>query len=212
MDFDISTLDFGKNGGFITVVVQDSTTDAVLMTALGNRESVQRTLETGEMHFHSRTRGLWRKGATSGNRLRVVSVHADCDRDTLLARVEPCGPVCHTGSDTCFGRPIASIEVMRRLDEIIASRAMDPPDAPSSGYTGRLLSDRNLRLKKIGEEAAELIVACADDDAMGAIEEAADLIYHVLVALRGMGMGFSDVSTVLAARQCIGKVRTSASD
>src|SRR5687767_1438999 len=100
---DLETLDFSKGGGVLSVVVQDATTGAVLMTAFADREALERTLATGEMHYRSRSRGLWHKGATSGNVQRVVSLEADCDRDAVLARVEKAGPACHTGEETCFG-------------------------------------------------------------------------------------------------------------
>ena len=99
----LDTLDFAKAGGLVTVVTQDARTGAVLMVAHADREALERTLATGEMHYHSRTRGLWHKGATSGNVQRVVSLTADCDGDAVLARVIPAGPACHTGSPTCFG-------------------------------------------------------------------------------------------------------------
>src|ERR687883_1188212 len=100
---DLDTLNFDKGGGLVTVVTQDTRTGAVLMVAHADREALERTIETGEMHYHSRTRGLWRKGATSGNTQRVVSLTADCDGDAVLARVRPAGPACHTGAVSCFG-------------------------------------------------------------------------------------------------------------
>src|SRR3982750_2741250 len=99
---DLGTLDFEKGRGLISVVVQDARSGAVLMTAFADREALEKTIETGEMHFRSRSRGLWRKGATSGNTQRVVSLEADCDADAVLARVIPAGPACHTGSTSCF--------------------------------------------------------------------------------------------------------------
>src|SRR5919199_5197580 len=100
---DLDTLNFDKSGGLVTVVAQDARTGAVLMVAHADREALERTIETGEMHYRSRTRGLWRKGATSGNTQRVVSLTADCDGDAVLARVVPAGPACHTGTASCFG-------------------------------------------------------------------------------------------------------------
>ena len=196
---DLDTLDFTKGQGTVTVVAQDHRTGAVLMVAAADREALERTLATGEMHYRSRTRGLWHKGATSGNVQRVISLAADCDGDAVLARVEPAGPACHTGSVSCFGEPALASDALGVLDATISIRASAGEAAPAS-YTRRLLGDRNLRLKKLGEEAAELVTACADGDLARAREEAADLIYHALVALRAVGGSLDDVRVVLAAR------------
>ena len=198
---DLSTLDFDKGAGLVTVVAQDARTGAVLMVAHADREALERTLATGEMHYRSRTRGLWHKGATSGNVQRVVSLSADCDGDAVLARVEPAGPACHTGAVSCFGDAALAAETLGALDATLAARQSTPVSAGASpSYTQRLLADRNLRLKKLGEEAAELVLACADEDAPRAAEEGADLVYHTLVALRALGLGLADVRRVLAAR------------
>ncbi len=198
MLFDLNALDFDKGKGLVTVVAQDARTGQVLMQAFANREALQRTLDTGEMHYQSRSRGLWHKGATSGNTQRVVSLTADCDRDAVLARVIPAGPSCHTGSVTCFGDIAA--ETLGELDAMIDRRDASPPDDHSS-YTTKLLRDRNLRLKKIGEEAAEFVTACADADAARATEEAADLVYHLLVALHAVGGSLDGVRGVLRDRR-----------
>jgi len=198
---DLDTLDFTKGAGLVTVVAQDARTGAVLMVAHADREALERTLATGEMHYRSRTRGLWHKGATSGNVQRVLSLAADCDGDAVLARVAPAGPACHTGATSCFGGVALGADALGALDATIAARAADsatPATKPS--YTQRLLTDRNLRLKKIGEEAAELVTACADADRERAAEEGADVVYHTLVALRAIGVSLDDVRAVLAAR------------
>lgn len=198
---DLEALDFDKGGGLVTVVTQDAGTGEVLMVAHADREALERTLRTGTMHYRSRTRGLWLKGETSGNTQRVVSLHHDCDRDAVLARVVPAGPACHTGADSCFGAgPLAS-DALDRLDARIVERARaeDEPGTPPS-YTRRLLGDRNLRLKKLGEEAVELAVACADGDRSRAIGEAADVVYHALVALRAIGVGWDEVRAELESR------------
>ncbi len=221
---DATTLDFAKGGGVVTVVAQDAVTGRVLMVAHADREAIERTLQTGEMHYFSRRRGLWRKGATSGNTQRVASIAADCDGDAVLARVVPNGPACHTGAGTCFGDESSS-GVLSAIDAIIATRSRDESmegDAAGPGrgrterdgaaagdgargiagsYTVALLRDRNRRLKKLGEEVAELIVACATDDRAGATRELADLIYHALVALRALGGSLGDVERVLAERR-----------
>jgi phosphoribosyl-ATP pyrophosphohydrolase/phosphoribosyl-AMP cyclohydrolase len=194
---DLDSLDFAKGSGLVTVVAQDARTGAVLMIAHADREALERTVATGEMHYRSRTRGLWHKGGTSGNVQRVIALTPDCDRDAVLARVEPAGPACHTGSDTCFG--VGAGDALSTLDGTIAARAHDGPGA-GAGYTRRLLSDRNLRLKKLGEEASELVTACADGDAVRATEETADLLYHALVALRALGGSLDGVRAVLDAR------------
>lgn len=196
---DLDALDFAKGGGTVTVVAQDAVTGAVLMVAAADREALERTLATGEMHYRSRSRGLWLKGATSGNVQRVISLHADCDGDAVLARVEPAGPACHTGAVSCFGAEAERADELSDLDGVIANRAgTSRTDGPS--YTRKLLDDRNLRLKKLGEEAAELAVACADADAARAAEEAADLFFHALVALHGNGVALNDVRYVLHER------------
>lgn len=211
---DLSGLDYDKNGGLITVVTQDAASGMVLMVAHADRAAVERTLASGEMHYFSRTRGLWHKGATSGSTQRVVSLACDCDGDVLLARVVPNGPACHTGSVSCFVGPESMGDALSALDATIAGRAADAdvdndhaPHAPKAkdarveeSYTVQLLEDRNLRLKKLGEEAAELIAACADGDLPRATEEVADLLYHALVALRAAGGSLSDVQRVLAKR------------
>jgi len=203
LDFDADALDFAKGGGLVTVVTQDADTGAVLMVAHADREAIARCIETGEMHYTSRTRGLWHKGATSGNRQQVVRLSADCDGDAVLASVKPLGPACHTGQATCFGEtPSASTSELHSLDTRIQERQMATTGAevPAS-YTRRLLGDRNLRLKKLGEEAAEFAVACADEERERAIEEAADLFYHVLVALRALGAGVVEVEQELSERR-----------
>jgi len=145
------------------------------------------------MHYRSRTRGLWHKGSTSGNTQAVVSLEADCDGDAVLARVIPRGPACHTNAVSCFGEAALAADALATLDRTVRARAAESiagaPAGDRPSYTRRLLDDRNLRLKKLGEESAELVAAAADGDAARATEEAADLVYHALVALRGVGVG-----------------------
>ena len=200
---DLDALDFAKGGGLVTVVTQDADTGAVLMVAHADREALEHTLATGEMHYHSRTRGLWHKGATSGNVQQVVMLLPDCDSDAVLARVRSPGPACHTGSRSCFGAPALAADALGTLDATITARASDAPPASAeekSSYTRRLLADRNLRLKKIGEESAELVTACADGDRARAIDESADVVYHALVALHAVGGTLNDVRAALAER------------
>lgn len=207
MTLDLQTLDFDKGGGLVTVVAQHATTGAVLMVAFADREALERTLETGQMYFRSRRRGLWKKGETSGHVLDVVELVADCDADCVLARVRPRGPACHTGAETCFGpAPVARAAgaagradgPFDALDRVVGDRAAEEPGGTS--YTQRLLGDRNLRLKKLGEETAELVTALADGDRARATEEAADVVYHVTVALRALGVSLADVGRALDRR------------
>ena len=196
---DLDMLDFSKGGGLVTVVTQDATSGIVLMVAHADREALERTIATGEMHYRSRTRGLWHKGATSGNTQRVISLSIDCDGDAVLARVAPAGPACHTGARSCFGETAHGADALGTLDRTIAQRAAEQGTA-GKGYTRKLLADRNLRLKKLGEEAAELAVACADNDAPRATAEAADIIYHTLVAIRALGLSLDAVRAELQSR------------
>ncbi|QSQ25476.1 bifunctional phosphoribosyl-AMP cyclohydrolase/phosphoribosyl-ATP diphosphatase HisIE [Pyxidicoccus parkwayensis] len=196
---DLDRLDFKKGNGLVTVVTQDASTGDVLMVAHADREALERTLATGEMYYRSRSRGLWHKGATSGHVQRVVSLSADCDGDAVLARVTKAGPACHTGEETCFGP--GRWDALAALDATIARRATQAPaEGEKPSYTRRLLDDRNLRLKKLGEEAAELVTACADGDRERAVQEAADVLYHVLVAVKPLGLTLEDVKAVLARR------------
>jgi phosphoribosyl-AMP cyclohydrolase / phosphoribosyl-ATP pyrophosphohydrolase len=200
---DLNQLDFGKGDGLVSVVAQDAITGDVLMVAFADREALEATQRTGEMHYRSRTRGLWHKGASSGNTQRVVSLIADCDADAVLARVVPAGPACHTGATTCFTTPGVNpppSDAFAVLDATIQSRASRPASESHASYTRKLLDDRNLRLKKLGEEAAELVLACADNDPERATSEAADLLFHTMVSLNALGIRLSDVREELARR------------
>ncbi len=197
---DLDRLAFRKEDGLLPVVTQDASSGAVLMLAWANRSALERTLETGEMHYWSRSRGeLWRKGATSGNIQRLRSLHADCDADTVLAQVNPAGPACHTGDRTCFGEgstPAAAI--LTDLWGVLERRSRERPEG---SYTTRLLGDENLRLKKLGEEGAELLTALARGEGERIPEEAGDLLYHLLVSLLGAETSLDDVLAVLARRR-----------
>lgn len=215
---DADTVDFARGGGLVPLVAQDADSGEVLMLGWADREALDATLGTGLVHFHSRRRAaLWRKGETSGNTLALVSLHADCDRDALLARVRPAGPTCHTGERSCFGEGVAPTGPatatgatdpetpdgradrgpLHHLDATLAERAAERPDG---SYTVRLLDDPNLRLKKLGEESAELVAALATGDRSRAVEEAADVVYHVLVALRAEGVGADALLAALGRR------------
>jgi phosphoribosyl-ATP pyrophosphohydrolase/phosphoribosyl-AMP cyclohydrolase len=147
------------------------------------------------MWYWSRSRAvLWRKGDTSGNGQTLVSLHTDCDADVVLALVVPAGPACHTGTDTCF----EAGPVLRRLGDVVRERLIEGDD---SSYTHRLLADHNLRLKKLGEEAVELALACQAGDRARITSEAADLLYHTLVACAAAGVGEADVLGELMDRR-----------
>ena len=190
--------------GLIPVVAQDARTGRVLMVAWANREALDATLESGELTFYSRSRGrLWRKGETSGNTLTLVELKGDCDGDTLLALVEPAGPACHTGEETCFFRSLAGADgetglFLGRLEGILAARAAsgDP-----GSYTARLLAAGTARVaQKVGEEGVETALATALGDRERFREEAADLLYHLLVAARSLEVPLRDVLSVLEDR------------
>ena len=186
--------------GLIPVVAQDERTGEVLMVAWSDREALERSLASGLLHFWSRRRrALWLKGAGSGNVLRLSSLHADCDLDTVLALVRPVGPACHRGTRSCFAGAGA---LPTALADLIAARS---DAAPEGSYTARLLADANLAGKKLGEEAVELAVACAQGDATRVREEAADLLFHLLVAAYAAGVPLSSILEALAMRRIAGE-------
>lgn len=187
--------------GLLPVVAQDAHDGRVLMVAWANRDALERTLETGRLHFWSRSReSLWMKGETSGHVLEVVSLHGDCDGDTLLARVRPAGPACHTGEATCFGDH-ADPRAEDTLPAVWATLRDRAATRPPDSYTVRLLDDPNLRVKKLGEETAELIQALVQGDAPRATEEAADLLYHALAGLLAAGATLDDLLAELESRR-----------
>ena len=197
---DLDSLRFDEQG-LVPVVAQDAAGAKVLMVAWANREALDRTVASGEVHFWSRSRGeIWRKGETSGNVLRLVALYADCDGDTVLALVNPSGPACHTGDETCFGDG-ATPAADGRLDTLWSVIEERAKTLPEGSYTTRLLGDENLRLKKLGEETAELIVALARADHERISEEAADLFYHLLAALKGAGVELHAVLDALEKRR-----------
>lgn len=187
--------------GLVPVVVQDRASGDVLMVAFANREALRLTAETGEAHFWSRSRGaLWRKGETSGHVLRVVEVRADCDADTLLMVVEPKGPACHTGARTCFGEGSPSqAGGLFDLARLVAAR---DEARPEGSYVAKLLGKgQDAVLKKIGEEATEVVLAAKGESDERLAEEAADLLFHLTLALHQRGMGIGRVLEVLERRR-----------
>lgn len=200
ISFDASSVDFDKGDGLVCAVVQDRLTLQVLMVAWMDREALDETLSSGEATFYSRSRqSRWRKGETSGNRLKVSSIVADCDGDTLLVSVEPAGSACHLGTVSCFGGAVApGLGRFGALERAIAARVSAPPE---ESYTARLLARGAKRVaQKVGEEGVETALAGAAGDAAELCEEAADLFYHVAVLLQARGLSFADVMAVLAAR------------
>ena len=193
-------IDFNKGGGLVPVIVQDADNMNVLMLAYMNREAYERSLETGRATFFSRSRQeIWEKGETSGNWLEVKDLSVDCDGDTLLLKVDPKGPVCHTGTDTCFGDiKSRDLSFLRKLDNIIATRKNELPE---NSYTTALFkAGVNKVAQKVGEEAVELIIEAKDDNDELFLNEAADLLYHLLVLLRHKGFSINDVISVLEKR------------
>jgi phosphoribosyl-ATP pyrophosphohydrolase/phosphoribosyl-AMP cyclohydrolase len=189
--------------GLVPCVVQDWGTGEVLTLAYMNAESLRLTRETGEVHFFSRSRQeLWRKGATSGNTLSVRSIRYDCDGDALLAVVEPAGPACHTGERSCFHRgelsPGAPFETLPVLERTIGERAAPRPEG---SYTSALLADPDLAGAKVEEEAEEVVRAARAESDERVAEEAADVIYHLAVLLRGRGLTLADAERVLDGRR-----------
>lgn len=179
--------------GLVPVIAQD-VDGRVLMLAYADRDALRRTLETGTMHYWSRSRQrLWKKGETSGHVQRVISLHPDCDGDTILARVEQTGPACHTGEPTCFGDLPAG--VIDELWTVFAKRRAHPSD---ESYVARLLSDERRLRQKVGEEAVE--VALEDDDE-ALTREAADLVFHLLVLLFARERPWSEVLAELEHRR-----------
>jgi phosphoribosyl-ATP pyrophosphohydrolase/phosphoribosyl-AMP cyclohydrolase len=195
---DPTQLQFSE-GGLLPCVAQDAQTGEVLMLAWVNREAVDLTLSSGKLHFWSRSRSeIWLKGETSGNLLHVVDIRTDCDSDALLALVEPDGAACHTGSRTCFGDPApGAFSILPELERTINLRASEMPDG---SWTAKLLSTDGLAGEKVEEEAEEVVRAARDESSDRVSNEAADLIYHLLVLLRTRDISLADALRVLADR------------
>jgi phosphoribosyl-ATP pyrophosphohydrolase/phosphoribosyl-AMP cyclohydrolase len=189
--------------GLVACVIQDWASGEVLTLAYMNREALERTRATGELHLWSRSRSeLWHKGATSGNTQAVRALRLDCDGDAVLALVEPAGPACHTGERTCFHRgelePPAPHEVLPALERTIADRAAAPPEG---SYTARLLADPPFTGAKVQEEAEEVARAAREETDERVAEEAADVLYHLAVLLRSRGLSLADAGEVLVERR-----------
>jgi phosphoribosyl-AMP cyclohydrolase / phosphoribosyl-ATP pyrophosphohydrolase len=223
---DINTLDFDKGSGLVTAVVQHAQDGSVLMVGYMNRHALRETFTRGRVVFYSRTRGrLWEKGETSGNSLDVVEIRTDCDRDTLLVTALPRGPVCHLGTDSCFGNEPAfrghsadagahapahmathaaagagthPLAFLSSLEAIIEKRLVERPEG---SYTARLFSQGPKRIaQKVGEEGVEVALAAVTEADDKVVAECADLLYHLLVLLRSRGLPLARVVAELESR------------
>lgn len=196
---DADGLDWAKGDGLLPAIVQHALTGSVLMLGHMSRESYLETLACGEAVFFSRSRGrLWRKGETSGNTLKVIEIRADCDADTLLLRAEPAGPTCHLGTASCFGEPMPAT-LLDELEAVIASRLSEKPE---DSYVARLAAAGPARAaQKLGEEGVETALAAVTREPAGLAEEAADLLFHLLVLLQLKGLKLEDVLKRLAGRR-----------
>lgn len=195
-------LNFNKlTGGIIPAVIQDNTTNKVLMLGFMDKEAYDKTVSTGLVTFYSRTKNrLWTKGEESGNFLKVVSVQPDCDQDSLLFKVDPVGPVCHTGSDTCWGEWNKQEDVMflKQLQDFIDKRKRE---MPKGSYTTTLFEDGLSRMaQKVGEEAVETVIEAMAGNDERLLYEASDLVYHLIVLLSHKGFSIEDIARELKKR------------
>ena len=199
---DLNNIDWDKMDGLVPAIVQDAFDGRVLMQAYMNREALAWTLDNLAVTFWSRSRGeLWTKGKTSGNTLELVEIHADCDGDCLLVLARPAGPSCHTGTDTCFdtNHPVLpELAFLAQLERVIARRYEDRPEG---SYTSRLFDAGVKRIaQKVGEEGVETALAAATGDGEELKNEAADLLYHLVVLLRSTGLTLENITEVLKSR------------
>ncbi|MBL4618048.1 MAG: bifunctional phosphoribosyl-AMP cyclohydrolase/phosphoribosyl-ATP diphosphatase HisIE [Robiginitomaculum sp.] len=196
----LQNADWQKGDGLIPAIVQDAITAKVLMLGYMNEEALLATLKTELVSFYSRSRKqLWQKGETSGNILKLQSIELDCDNDSFLVLAEPVGSICHLGSVSCFANTqLFGAAWLAQLEQIIAARA----DAdPNSSYTAKLLQGSIERAaQKVGEEGVEVALAAVGNDLNNLTEEAADLLYHLLIVLRAKGLDIADVISILQSR------------
>jgi phosphoribosyl-ATP pyrophosphohydrolase/phosphoribosyl-AMP cyclohydrolase len=208
---DIGSLAWEKMDGLLPALVQDPRTGCVLMLGYMDQDALAGTLHTGLATFYSRSKQrLWQKGESSGNRLKVRGVFADCDDDALLVLADPEGPTCHLGTQSCFVGELESSNWLPELSSIIAERAAS---GDASSYTRQLLDDGPERIaKKIGEEGIEVALAGVSRDIDGCVEEVADLVYHISVLMEARGFGWGDVMALLKERHAnASKERTASS-
>lgn len=192
-------IDFKKGAGLVPVIIQDAATNKVLMLGYMNEAALKKTQKEQRVTFYSRSKQrLWTKGETSGNFLNVVSIAEDCDEDTLLIKVNPVGPVCHTGADTCFKETNQSDNFLLHLEQVIQDRRDNPSE---KSYTTSLFKKGiNKVAQKVGEEAVELVIEAKDDNKDLFMGEAADLMYHYLVLLAAKDFELKEVIDVLKQR------------
>ncbi len=195
------TVDFEKMGGLVPAIIQDATTRKVLMLGFMNEEALKKTQETGKVTFWSRTRKtLWTKGETSGNFLNVVEIMNDCDQDTLLIKVNPTGPVCHTGADTCWNEKNEAnpLLFLSELSDFIEKRHQEMPEG---SYTTSLFKDGlNRMAQKVGEEALELVIEATNGTNDRLIYEGSDMLYHLIVLLTSKGLRIEQMAAELQER------------
>ena len=193
-------MDFDKMNGLIPAIIQDADTAKVLMLGFMNQEAYDKTVETGKVTFFSRTKNrLWTKGEESGNFLNVVSIKEDCDQDTLLIQVHPVGPVCHTGTDTCWGEKNEQpVMFLKHLQDFIIKRHEEMPEG--SYTTSLFLKGVNRMAQKVGEEAVETVIEATNGTEEGFIYEASDLVYHLIVLLTSKGLRLEDLARELKKR------------
>lgn len=194
-------IDFEKMNGLVPAIIQDNTTRNVLMLGYMNREAYEKTLATGKVTFWSRSRNcLWTKGETSGNFLNLVDIKVDCDNDTLLVRVNPTGPACHLGTDTCWGETndVNPLLFLTELQDFINKRHEEMPEG---SYTTSLFKDGlNRMAQKVGEEALEAVIEATNGTNDRLIYEASDMFYHLIVLLTSKGLRIEDIAKELKER------------
>ena len=203
-------IDFEKCGGLVPAIIQDANTRNVLMLGYMNQEAFDKTMQTGKVTFWSRSRNcLWTKGETSGNFLNLVDVKVDCDNDTLLVRVNPDGPTCHKGTDTCWGEentalqgsPLQNTNPLLFLTELQDFIDRRHEEMPEGSYTTSLFKDGVNRIaQKVGEEALETVIEATNGSSEKLVYEASDLFYHLIVLLTSKGLRIEDVAAELAKR------------
>lgn len=200
INFDPETLDWEKTGGMMPAIVQNAYSGKVLMFAYMTKEALKKTLDTGLATFFSRTKNrLWTKGEESGHSLNVKALTTDCDRDTILVSVDPIGPTCHNGTESCFDlQPQLPAGFLGILEQVCESRKGADP---ASSYTAKLYSQGVQRIgKKVGEEAVETVIAAMQDDKQEFIGEVADLLFHLSVLVRAKDASFAEVMACLEER------------
>lgn len=193
-------IDFEKGGGLVPAIVQHAGTGQVLMLGYMNDEALNKTLKDNHVTFYSRSKKrLWKKGETSGNTLTLVSLSIDCDRDTVLVKALPAGPVCHTGTPSCFADDVPPVAgFLATLEQVIDQRSAADPE---ESYVARLMAEGLTKMaQKVGEEGVEVALAAVAEDETALKGEAADLVFHLMVLLRARGLTLADVISTLQAR------------